>query len=139
MTREDDTFVALQERAAIANKLNADALVSIHCNSCETPNALCGTSVYYDHPHSAQLAALVQSELVAALGTADKGVRNANFAVIRRTTGPGVLVETAFINHDEDRQRLLNPNAQERAARAMLQGLIEYLGNVAAPKKEAAE
>jgi N-acetylmuramoyl-L-alanine amidase len=139
MTREDDTYVALQERAAIANKLRADALVSIHCNSCETPNTLCGTSVYYDHPHSAQFAALVQSELVAALGTSDKGVRNANFAVIRRTTGPGVLVETAFINHDEDRQRLLNPNAQERTARAIVQGLLEYLRDAAAPKKEAAE
>jgi N-acetylmuramoyl-L-alanine amidase len=127
MTRDDDSYVALQDRAAIANKLDADALVSIHCNSCERPNTLCGTSVYYDHPHSAQFAALVQSELIAALGTADKGVRNANFAVIRRTTGPGVLVETAFINHDEDRQRLLNPNAQERAARAIVQGLIEYL------------
>jgi N-acetylmuramoyl-L-alanine amidase len=138
MTREDDTFVSLPERAAIANRLKADALVSIHCNSCERPNTLCGTSVYYDHPHSAQFAALVQSELIAALGTADKGVRNANFAVIRRTTGPGVLVETAFINHDEDRQRLLDPNSQERTARAITQGLIEYL-ETQPQQKEAAE
>jgi N-acetylmuramoyl-L-alanine amidase len=127
MTREDDTYVALQERAATANRLEADALVSIHCNSCETPNSLSGTSVYYDHPHSARFAALVQGELIAALGTVDKGVRNANFAVIRRTKGPGILVETAFINNDDDRERLQHPNFRERTARAIVQGLVEYL------------
>lgn len=126
MTRADDTFIALPERAAVANRLGADALVSIHCNSCETPNTLCGTSVYYDHPQSAQFAELVQGELIAALGTADKGVRNANFAVIRRTRGPGILVETAFINNAEDRQRLLHPNFQERTARAIVRGLARY-------------
>ncbi len=127
MTREDDTFVSLQERAAMANRLRADALISIHCNSCDTPNALNGTSVYYDHRHSAEFARLVQDELIAALGTTDKGVRNANFAVIRRTKGPGVLVETAFINHERDRERLVHPNFRERAARAILRGLTQFL------------
>ncbi len=127
MTRSDDTFVPLQERAAVANKLKADAFISIHCNSCEDPNTLCGTSVYYDHPHSERFAELVQGDLIAALATVDKGVRNANFAVIRRTTGPGILVETAFINHQDDRALLVNANAQERMARAIVQGLAEYL------------
>jgi len=127
MTRDDDTYVALQERAAMANRLKADALVSIHCNSCDSPNTLCGTSVYYDHSHSLEFASLVQRQLIASLGTEDKGVRNANFAVIRRANVPGILVETAFINHDRDRERLIHPNFRERAARAILRGLIEYL------------
>jgi N-acetylmuramoyl-L-alanine amidase len=127
MTRSDDTFVPLQDRAAVANKLKADAFISIHCNSCELPDTLSGTMVFYDHPHSAEFAALVQGELTASLGTADKGVRNANFAVIRRTSGPGILVETAFINHQDDRARLQHPNFQERTARAITQGLIDYL------------
>jgi N-acetylmuramoyl-L-alanine amidase len=127
MTRSDDTFIPLQERAAIANRLKADAFISIHCNSCEAPDTLCGTSVYYDHPHSERFAELVQGELIASLGTADKGVRNANFAVIRRTKGPGVLVETAFINHQDDRAGLQHPKFRERTARAIVQGLVEYL------------
>ena len=129
MTREDDTYIALQERAAIANRLQADALVSLHCNSCDAPDTLRGTSVYYDHPHSQDLARLVQEEMIASLGTVDKGVRNANFAVIRRTQGPGILVETAFINHRGDRARLTNPNFRERAARAILRGLTQFLSN----------
>ena len=127
MTRSDDTFIPLQERAAIANRLKADAFISIHCNSCEAPDTLCGTSVYYDHPHSERFAELVQGELIASLGTADKGMRNANFAVIRRTKGPGILVETAFINHQDDRAGLQHPKFRERTARAIVQGLVEYL------------
>lgn len=129
MTRRDDRTVSLQERAAIANRLRAHALVSVHCNSCDAPNTLHGTSVFYDHAHSARFAHLIQDELVAALKTNDQGVRNANFAVIRRTKGPGVLVEAAYINHDGDRERLVHPNFRERAARAILRGVIRFLGN----------
>ena len=127
MTREDDTYVSLQARAALANELKADAFVSLHCNSYRTPDTLRGTSVYYDHENSIELAKLVQEELISALGTDDKGIRSANFAVIRRTQGPGILVESAFINHEGDRLRLINPNFRERAARAILQGMIRFL------------
>lgn len=127
MTRSDDTFVELKERAAIANRLGADVMVSIHCNSCDEPGRLSGTSVYYDHSHSEGLARLVQHELVAALGTSDKGVRNANFAVIRRAVVPGILVEVAYVNHPEDLRRLVHPNFRERAARAMAEGVIKFL------------
>ncbi len=55
-------------------------------------------------------------------------MRNANFAVIRRAKVPGVLVETAFINHAGDRARLAHPNFRERAARAVMRGLIRFFG-----------
>jgi len=129
MTRERDVGVGLRDRAEVANRMKAHALVSIHCDSCDAPNTLNGTSVYYDHQHSRGFAGLVQGELIAALGTADRGVRNANFAVIRRTRGPGVLVEVAYMNHEGDRARLVHPNFRERAARAMLQGLIRFLSD----------
>ena len=127
MTRSDDTFIKLPDRAAVANKPRADTFVSIHCNSCATPDTLCGTSVYYDHPNSIELAKLVQEEMISACATEDKGIRNANFAVIRRTLGPGILVETAFINNQDDREKLTNPNFRERTARAILQGVIRFL------------
>jgi len=132
MTRSNDTYISLRERAALANRLKADALISIHCNSCDKPNTLNGTSVYYDHRHSLGLARLVQEELIAALGTTDKGVRNANFAVIRRTTGPGILVETAYINHESDRERLVHPSFRERAARAIARGLEQFVAGKSA-------
>lgn len=127
LTRDDDTYISLRGRASIANRLRADAFISIHCNSCQVPGSLWGTSVYYDHAHSLGLAELVQQELIAWLGTKDKGVRNANFAVIRRTQSPGILVEAAFINHEGDRERLMHPNFRERTARAVLRGVARFL------------
>jgi len=138
MTRKDDTYITLQGRAAVANDLKADTFVSVHCNSCPTPDTLSGTSVYYDHDNSIELAKLVQKEMIASLGTQDNGIRNANFAVIRRTTGPGILVETAFINHESDREKLTNPNFRERTARAILQGVIRFLQQTP-PQADATE
>ena len=61
------------------------------------------------------------------MGTEDKGVRNANFAVIRRTVVPGILVEAAFINHEHDRERLMHPEFRERTARGIVRGLVLFL------------
>ncbi len=36
LTREDDRFVSLEERTALANGFDADLFVSIHCNASET-------------------------------------------------------------------------------------------------------
>jgi len=44
-TREKDVFIELHERAAVANKAQADLFVSIHCNSSQTPSAY-GTEIY---------------------------------------------------------------------------------------------
>ena len=127
LTRSDDTYVTLKDRSDLANRLGADAFVSIHCDSCVQPNTLRGTSVYYDHDHSIAFADIVQKAMVAALGTEDRQVRYANFSVIRRTQVPGILVETAFINHDSDRKRLTHPNFRERVARAIAEGVKRFL------------
>ena len=45
-TRSTDKFVELSERAAIANRNNADVFISIHCNSTETPNSAYGAETF---------------------------------------------------------------------------------------------
>tara|TARA_B100000678_G_scaffold277938_1_gene272222 strand:+ start:1453 stop:2700 length:1248 start_codon:yes stop_codon:yes gene_type:complete len=44
LTREDDRFIILQERYAIARKLGADLFISIHCDSAENPAATGATA-----------------------------------------------------------------------------------------------
>ena len=56
-TRERDVFVDLDERAAIANRANADVFISIHCNSTDGKTSAVGTETYVlgEHKNAANL------------------------------------------------------------------------------------
>ena len=128
LTRNGDIDTdALDFRAGLANANQADLFVSIHANSAENPAAH-GTEVYH-YPGSEEgqwLAGLIQSRLVAELKTADRGVKEANFQVLRETVCPAVLVEVAFISNEAD-QRLLTAYAcQLGAALAIAAGIESY-------------
>ncbi|MDR2905904.1 MAG: N-acetylmuramoyl-L-alanine amidase [Helicobacteraceae bacterium] len=50
ITRENDTYVTLQDRTSEANKVNADLFVSIHANACPRPCKLQGIETYFLSP-----------------------------------------------------------------------------------------
>ena len=114
-------------RAELANANGADVLLSIHANSAENA-AGHGTEVYH-YPGSIQgkrLASLLQARLVTEQGTADRGVKAANFQILRETDCPAVLVEVAFISNEADRRLLTGYAGQLAAAVAMAAALAEY-------------
>mgnify|MGYP005832784161 CR=1 FL=1 len=135
LSREDDVALGtddnseLGNRAKVANDWGADCFVSIHCNSFGSSGAR-GTETYY-HPASEKgrkLAGALQKCLVDALQLADRGVKQANFAVLRLTECPAALVEIAFISNPQEEAMLADPEFQARAARAVAEGVAGYLG-----------
>lgn len=114
-----------------ANDSDADIFVSIHCNSFVNSSA-CGTETYcYEKGGEGErLAYAIQFHLVNCLETVDRGVKTANFAVLRGTVMPAVLVETCFISNDRDVQYLLNENSRKSIARAIGRGIIDYIDYV---------
>ncbi len=98
---------SLSKRASLANTWGADVFISIHCNA-STNNTANGTEVYTFNTSSKALplAKKIQSKIVEILGTTDRGTKTANFAVLRETAMPAVLVETAFISNKSDSDKL---------------------------------
>ncbi|KGE17761.1 N-acetylmuramoyl-L-alanine amidase family protein [Paenibacillus wynnii] len=127
LTRSDDTFLELKERAAIANNLNADLFISVHANSSASSRAT-GAETYYQRQASKAFATVMHKYLVPATGLSDRGVRYGNFHVIRETKMPAVLLEVGYLSNKGDEALLFTEALQNRVAAAMVSGIKEYLG-----------
>ncbi|MGB0652342.1 MAG: PKD domain-containing protein [Thermoplasmatota archaeon] len=132
MTRSTDVAVSLSDRTSGANSWGADYFLSIHANSCGECGGH-GTETYYHDSLSAssqagQLATATQPELITHGGLNDRGVKQANFHVLRETAMPAILVELGFVDHAGDRAVLTDADSQYQFALGMLHGLQEHLG-----------
>lgn len=129
MTRSKDTYVSLSDRVAIANDYECDLFVSIHCNSIEN-SSINGTQVYY-HPVSeigSELANNIYNLILKNTDLEPKGTQNgSHLYVIRTTSSPAVLVETAFISNESDRNYLLSTSGQNALANSIVEGITKTL------------
>jgi len=129
MTRETDDFVELSQRAEIANQAQAEVFVSIHCNSAEYDRVR-GIEVYH-HPHSTNgkiLSRRVHGALMSYFPDhQDRGVKSADFLVLRETRMPASLVETEFLSNPDEARFLADPDNQRRLAEAVANGVEAYL------------
>ena len=173
-TRDKDKFVELSERAAIANRNNADVFISIHCNSTEGTTTANGAETFvmgeskneknlavakkenaailledntdaYDNfdPNSTEayilfslsqslyqsqslnLADKVQKQF-AKKGRHDRGVQQAGFLVLWKTSMPSILVELGFINNAKEEEFLNSERGQTQMALALYRAFEEY-------------
>ena len=129
-TRTEDVYVGLSQRARIANAAEADLFISIHCNSA--PNSSANGMEVYVHTSrgadSTRAAHAIYDRLLPASGLNGRGIKANNYAVLRETKMPAVLVELAFISNDGDRAKLVSEEWQERAAEAIAAGIMEAVG-----------
>ncbi|HET8999387.1 MAG TPA: N-acetylmuramoyl-L-alanine amidase [bacterium] len=133
LTRTTNALVGLEDRPDIARREGGVVFVSIHANASQYSSKK-GTETYYATPESASLAAVIQSEVVQALGEPDRGVRAADFYVIVNSPMPAVLLETAFISNPAEERLLRSPATQRRIAEAIARAIVRYLGaRTAAP------
>jgi N-acetylmuramoyl-L-alanine amidase len=110
LTRYSDTLISLSDRSKLTKALEADVFISLHCNHSDNPNArglegyVANTNSQYSKD-SILLAYQLQATLNKELGIESRGVRFANFQVLRETIDycPSVLLELGFLsNWDEN-------------------------------------
>ncbi len=136
MTREEDIFVGLYERAYIANDMKATLFVSIHNNAYYAKYK--GTEIlYYPQVTSSsgfngkRFAQIAQEDLVNALGTQDRGiVERPKLVVLKATKMPAILAEIAFMTNSGDLANLKSEEFRQKAAQALCDSIIKALGEV---------
>ncbi|MEB3290093.1 MAG: N-acetylmuramoyl-L-alanine amidase [Leptolyngbya sp.] len=128
MTRREDITLDLQTRVDIANRARGNLFVSIHANAISLSRPeVNGVETYFASDSGRQLAAMIQSNLLATTGMQDRGVKQARFFVIRHTNMPAALVEVGFVTGAQDAPRLADPAWRETAAQAIARGILQYI------------
>ncbi|WP_290060640.1 N-acetylmuramoyl-L-alanine amidase [Paraclostridium bifermentans] len=128
MSRTSDEFISLGDRAKMANSYAPDVFVSIHQNSADATSAN-GIETYYhtnksDHKPYAQD---VQTKAIGETNARNRGVKSANFAVLRETNMPAALFESGFITNQNESANLASSSYQDKLATGIANGVEKYL------------
>lgn len=126
MTRDTDVFIPISERCRLANTWKADLFVSIHCNAASNPQAHgAELLIYPGSVRGRDLAGHIWKPLCDIPGLRDRGIKpRGDLGVLRGTSMPAVLVETAFISNGADRRRYLDRDVgRKKIAKAIALGI----------------
>ena len=128
MTRQSDQTVDLQPRATMAETARATVFVSIHANAVNMQRPeVNGLETYYYSDTGQVLATALQRQVLGTMAMNDRGVRQARFLVLRRTSMPAALIEIGFVTGAIDAPKLRDPRWQAQMGQAIAQGIINYL------------
>ena len=134
LTRYRDTLISLNDRTRLVKVLKPDVFISIHCNQAVRKSAQ-GVEVYVQQSNSNTNSFLrSQSETLAealllefdkALGFKIRGMKYANFQVLRETQNicPGVLLELGFLSNWEEAEHSRRRGSISGFALGVLQSL----------------
>jgi len=127
MTRREDTKVLLSDRADLANRIRPHFFLSIHQNGFYNPG-VSGTEVYYYNgdAEGERLGRCIMDCLIKDVNVLNKGVRPANFYVLREAKVSSLQLELFYITNPEEEARLMDLTFRSRVAEAVLKGIISY-------------
>ncbi|HSH36569.1 N-acetylmuramoyl-L-alanine amidase [Schnuerera sp.] len=127
-SRTTDVFLDRTDRATMANKAGSDVFISIHCNGFHD-SSVKGVETYrYTSSNSGgKLAKAIQDSIILnGVYTVNRGIKTADFDVLRLTRMPAVLVELAFITNFQDAHIL--KKRQDDLAIAVAKGILSNFG-----------
>ena len=134
-TRVEDENYSLAQRIGLANDINADLFISLHCNFLTSwQGAARGVETAYNQkdaskPYNSKwLAEKLQDAFASAVGLDNRGIiKGADLKVLRLAKMPACLLEMGFISDSVDAATLSNGSMQKRAAEAIEQVVEEAL------------
>jgi len=140
MTRDSDTFLPLEYRAALTAKYGAAVLVSVHINTDGSGSEAEGIETYFSGKSSLtakrraatkqtseDLATVVQRCVCAEAKGENRGVKNRDYLVIEQSVCPAVLVECGFLTNITESLRLKDAKHQASLAKGIATGVKLFL------------
>jgi N-acetylmuramoyl-L-alanine amidase len=127
MTRTKDVSIENSYRLEYLSQQKVDFAISIHLNSSGNPTDVKGTSTYYKHPGFMSLSRFIYAKMLETGLTGWGNMANFNFALNGTLEFPTALVETLFISHPEDEEKITDPAFQQLIAEKIVQGIKDWL------------
>lgn len=136
-TRTSDVTLSLKERSDFENKAKYDYFISFHRNAFkpETANGVESYVYITGNDKSRKLAEKIQSALVST-GYKDRGVKTANFYVLKETKAPAILIEIGFIDSTSDNE--IFDNKHMEIVNSISRAITEHLGLIYKEEKKTA-
>lgn len=119
LTRDFNESVTLEERIEKATKFGYDAYISLHANSCNTPNTGTGYEAYSNNQYN--LSKNIVEELSSTYGLPNRGIQATPY--YNRLIQNSTLIELGFINNDVDREILVNK--QDEVAQIIANNILK--------------
>lgn len=123
--------VPLNERIILANRLKVDLFISIHANAFGTQwNEVNGIETFTSlnaRSVTRSIATLIHQEVIKSTGRKNRGIKQGNFAVLRETNMPAVLVECGFMTNKNEMKLLKEPMYQQQCADGISTGILLYI------------
>lgn len=130
LTRERDVYVSLEKRCSIANNMNADLFISIHCDAWHSEKTKGISTHIYRHSsfETEEIARKVHKLLTQKFPNhTNRGLKLSEFYVLRHTLMSAILVECEFISNPEMRKFLYEPENQLGIAHAITGGIVNRI------------
>ena len=124
--RQNDEYVDLADRARKANDAAAHIFVSGHHNSAVPEARGIETYHYPGSYYGSLLADAIHQHVAPASGLANRGVKQANFQVLRETSMPAVLIEFGFISNPDELAILMTDDFVQKVSQAVAEGITEF-------------
>jgi len=120
----------LSDRTKYANKINADYLISFHCNSATNINASGWESHIYTNPSSKSIEyqKVIHNEVMSYLknyNVIDRGMKKSNFHILRESNMPAILLENLFVSSSNNAKLLKDNKFLDGLADSIVNGLVK--------------
>lgn len=120
-TRGQDEYASLDDR-----KIEGDLFISLHSDAMNDPS-ITGFTTFYTYEYQREFAETMNAALDEYSSFRNRGTHQSNYQVTWQLDYPGVLVELGYLSNEIDDRLLSDEEYQTLMARAIVEGVNDYL------------